>query len=102
MAIEFFVGKTYDRVLNPEGRDFMVRIFKVVGYDSEDRSVEFIHFHDFDLEEEAEELLEKVEAAALDRDHVEQSPHWEMGHRDTRSIEEKFQDTAQWEMRSGR
>jgi|AntRauTorcE11897_2_1112592.scaffolds.fasta_scaffold00009_111 hypothetical protein len=99
MAIEFFVGKTFDRIPNPEGRDRMVRIFKVVGYDLEDDTVEFIHEHDFDCEEVAEDFLEDVETADLDRDHVEKSPHWEVGKRDTRSTEEKFQETAQWERR---
>lgn len=96
--MEYFVGMTHKTIVYPnDPQNCLRRVYKVVGYDEEDASVEFVHCHEFRDESEAEMLLERVQAAAPDREHVEQSPHWEMGVRDTRSIEQRFEDLAEWE-----
>lgn len=98
MAITYFIGKTYEPIVYPnDPQNCLRRVFKVVGYDDNDASVEFVHFHDFYDREEAESLLERVQGAAPDREHVANSHHWGTRARDTRSIEERFHDTAEWE-----
>ena len=95
MAIEFFVGRSYERIVDStDPQDRLRRVYKVVGRDTEDASVEFIHFHDFHFKPEAEELLERIEDADVDRDHLESSEHWEKAQRDIRSHSQRMQDQA--------
>ena len=95
MAIRFFVGRTYERIVNhTDPQDRLRRVYKVVGRDTEDDSVEFIHFHDFHFKPDAEDLLERIEEAEVDREHLESSEHWEKAPRDTRSHSQRMQDQA--------
>jgi hypothetical protein len=100
-TLRFFVGKTYRRLVDPtDPQDRLMRIFHIVAHDEADDSVEFVHYYEFQYEPDADEFLEKVEAAeGLDREHLETSEHWEQGPRDTRTSEERFIDECHREMR---
>lgn len=100
MAMRYFVGKTYERIVDPmDPQDRLRRIWLVIAHDEDDDTVEFIHFYDFHWKPDAQELLTRIQEAAPSRAHLEDSEHWEEARRDTRSSEQRFHDTYEWEQR---
>lgn len=91
MDMIFSAGKTYRRVSQPnDPKDYLDRVFVVVGRDPRDNSVEFVYYKDYMDKREAEEMAGRLMDSGTTRTEIESSGEWVEYPRDTRSREERM------------